>query len=146
VCAEASTVLINAAADFFFNCWYLEIPSDNRIRDVTRCVHCHKQSFDWKRPRISMLEVEALPQSCIPQVQIGLSNVLYMRSLLLVESSDLPPSNQYILVMMIPSCFRFAKMRFFQVSLLSRCSLRYLTSSLRELHCLYGPGGTFLFV
>jgi hypothetical protein len=32
-----------------------------------------------------MLEVEAIPQSCIPQVQIGLSIVIYMRSLLLVE-------------------------------------------------------------
>jgi hypothetical protein len=29
--------------------------------------------FDWKRPRISMLEVKAVPQSCIPYVQIGLS-------------------------------------------------------------------------
>jgi hypothetical protein len=30
-----------------------------------------------------MLEVEAVPQSCIPQVQIGWSIVLYMRRLLL---------------------------------------------------------------
>jgi hypothetical protein len=29
MCAEASTVLRAVAADFFFNCWYLEIPSDN---------------------------------------------------------------------------------------------------------------------
>jgi hypothetical protein len=35
-----------------------------------------------------------------------------MRSLLLVESFDLRPSNQYILVKVIPSCFRFAKMCF----------------------------------
>jgi hypothetical protein len=27
MCAEASTVLRAVAADFFFNCWYLEIPS-----------------------------------------------------------------------------------------------------------------------
>jgi hypothetical protein len=33
-----------------------------------------------------------------------------MRSLLLVESFDLCKSNQYILVMVIPGCFRFAKM------------------------------------
>jgi hypothetical protein len=32
--AEASTVLRAVAADFFFNCWYMEIPSDNRIRHV----------------------------------------------------------------------------------------------------------------
>jgi hypothetical protein len=24
------------------------------------------KAFDWKRSRISMLEVEAIPQSCIP--------------------------------------------------------------------------------
>jgi hypothetical protein len=41
-------------------------------------------------------------------VQIGFSIVLYMRSLFLVESFDLRPSNQYILVRVICS-FRFAK-------------------------------------
>jgi hypothetical protein len=46
-----------------------------------------------------------------------------MRSLLLVESFD------YILVRVIPSCFRFEKMCLCQVSLLSRCSPRYLISS-----------------
>jgi hypothetical protein len=52
-----------------------------------------------------------------------------MRSLLLVESFDFRPSNQYILVRVSPSCFRFAKMCLCQVSFLSRCSQRYLTSS-----------------
>jgi hypothetical protein len=42
VCAEASTVL---RANFFFNCWYLEIPSSNRIRHVPRCVRYHAQGF-----------------------------------------------------------------------------------------------------
>jgi hypothetical protein len=36
MCAEASTVLKAVAADFFFNCWCLEIPSDNRIRHITK--------------------------------------------------------------------------------------------------------------
>jgi hypothetical protein len=61
--AEASTISRAVAADFFFNCWCLEIPSDNRIRHVPRC---ESKAFDWKRSRISMLEVEAMPQSCIP--------------------------------------------------------------------------------
>jgi hypothetical protein len=30
MCAEASTVLRAVATDFFFNRWYLEIPSDNK--------------------------------------------------------------------------------------------------------------------
>jgi hypothetical protein len=42
---EADTVLRTVALDFFFNCWYLEIPSDNRIRYVPRCVHCHAQGL-----------------------------------------------------------------------------------------------------
>jgi hypothetical protein len=41
VCAVVRAV----AADFFFNCWYLEIPSDNRIRYVPRFVHYHAQGF-----------------------------------------------------------------------------------------------------
>jgi hypothetical protein len=91
-----------------------------------------RKAFDWKRSRIFMLEVEAIPQSFIPQVQIGLSIILYMRSLLLVESFELRLSNQYILVRMITSCLHFAKMCFCQVSVLSRCSLRYLISSWRS--------------
>jgi hypothetical protein len=34
MCAEASAVLRAVAADFFFNCLYLEIPSDNRERII----------------------------------------------------------------------------------------------------------------
>jgi hypothetical protein len=39
MCSEASAVLRAVAADFFFNCWCLEIPSDNRIRHIPRFVH-----------------------------------------------------------------------------------------------------------
>jgi hypothetical protein len=46
-----------------------------------------------------------------------MNDALCMRSLLLVESFDLRPSSQYILVRVIPSCFRFAKMCLCQVSL-----------------------------
>jgi hypothetical protein len=50
------------------------------------------------------------PRVVFGKVQIGLSIVLYMRFLLLVERFDFRPSNQHILVRVIPSCFRFAKM------------------------------------
>jgi hypothetical protein len=43
-----------------------------------------RKAFDWKISGISMLEVEAVPQSCIPSVQIVMCIALYMRSLLLV--------------------------------------------------------------
>jgi hypothetical protein len=46
-----------------------------------------------------------------------------MGSLLLVESFDSRPSNQYILVKVIPSCFRFAKM------CLCECSSEVLCAS-----------------
>jgi hypothetical protein len=45
MCAEASPILRVVAADFFFNCWYLEIPSDNRIPHIPRCVNYHAQGF-----------------------------------------------------------------------------------------------------
>jgi hypothetical protein len=50
--AEISTILRAVAADFFFNCWYLEIPSDSRIRHIPRYVHYHAQAFNWKHSRI----------------------------------------------------------------------------------------------
>jgi hypothetical protein len=44
------------AANFFFNCWYLEIPSDNRIRHMPRFVHYDFLEFlccKWKPyPRV----------------------------------------------------------------------------------------------
>jgi hypothetical protein len=43
--AEASTIMRAVVTDFFFKCWYLEIPSDNRIRHISRCVHYHAQGF-----------------------------------------------------------------------------------------------------
>jgi hypothetical protein len=60
-----------------------------------------------------------------------------MRSLLLVESFDFRPSDQYILTRVNPSCFRFANKCLSQVSLLPRCNPRYLTYSLGELHIVY---------
>jgi hypothetical protein len=94
-----------------------------------------RKAFDWKRSRISMLEVEAVPQSCILYVLTVLS--FGLRSLLFVESFDLRRSNQYNLVRVIPSCFHIVKMCLCQVSLLSRCSPRYLTSFWGVAHCLF---------
>jgi hypothetical protein len=45
MCAEASTILIAVVADFFFNSWYLEIPSDNRIWHMLRCGCYHVLGF-----------------------------------------------------------------------------------------------------
>jgi hypothetical protein len=77
-----------------------------------------------KRTRISMLEVEA-----VPKVVFRKSRLVWVELVELVESFDLRPSIQYILVRLIPSCFRFLKMFLRQASLLTRCSSRSLTSS-----------------
>jgi hypothetical protein len=69
-----------------------------------------------------------------------------MRSLLFVEGFDLCPSNKYILVRIITSCFRFANMCLCHVSLLSKRCPRYLTSSsLGELHIVYMDRGHVYF-
>jgi hypothetical protein len=72
------------------------------------------KAFSWKHSKISMLEIEVIPHSCIPKVQIGFNIVLYEKY---VESFDLCSSSQYILVTVIPSCFPFMKMCLYQVSL-----------------------------
>jgi hypothetical protein len=45
VCVEVNTVLRAVAADFFFNCWYLEISSNNLIRHVPKSVLYHAQGL-----------------------------------------------------------------------------------------------------
>jgi hypothetical protein len=57
-----------------------------------------------------MYEVETVPHSYIPLVHIVLSIDLYMAILLFVGSFDFRPSSQYMLVNIIPSCFRFMYM------------------------------------
>jgi hypothetical protein len=37
-----------------------------------------RKTLDWNRSRISMLEVEAVPQNCIPWVQMGLNMIKEM--------------------------------------------------------------------
>jgi hypothetical protein len=60
---------------------------------------------------------------------IGLSIILYIRTLLLEESFGLHPNKRYTLVRAISSYFRFAKMCLCQLRVLARCSPKYLTSS-----------------
>jgi hypothetical protein len=62
--AEASTVLRAVAEDFFFNCWCVEIPSDNRIRHIPSSSIMRK-AFNCNSSRISVFEVEVVPQSCL---------------------------------------------------------------------------------
>jgi hypothetical protein len=78
-----------------------------------------RKAFDWERSEVLIGLSIVL---CIVRSRTKATGLVYMRSVLFVESFDLHPSNQYILVRVIPSCFRFARIRvcLCQVSLLSR--------------------------
>jgi len=55
--------------------------------------------------------------------------VLYNSILFSIDSCDLLPSSQYILLNWIRSCFRLVNMCFLQFNLRSRCGPKYLASS-----------------
>jgi hypothetical protein len=90
-----------------------------------------------------MSKEEAVPQSCILEVQIELSIVLYIRSLLLVESFDLRRSNQHILVRVIPSCFPFCENMFVPDKSPVKMYPEILDIFSGELHVVYMDRGTF---
>jgi hypothetical protein len=88
-----------------------------------------RKAFDW-----NVLEFLCWKWKQYPRVVFRKSRLVWVWFYIwgvccLWKSFDLRPSNQYSLVRVIPSCFHFAKMCLCQVSLLSRCSPRYLTSS-----------------
>jgi hypothetical protein len=105
-----------------------------------------RKAFDLKYSRISLLEVEAIPQSCIPSPDWFKYCFIYEK--FVVESCDLCPSSQYILVRVIPSCFHFAKICLCQVSHKVQPEILEIFF-LGELHVVYMDWGgvvTFLFM
>jgi hypothetical protein len=64
--AEASTIVRAEAANFFCGCWAVKIPSDERVGDVPGGIHYHEEGLGLESFQASILEVEAVPQSCIP--------------------------------------------------------------------------------
>jgi hypothetical protein len=56
-----------------------------------------------------MLEMEAVPQSCIPLSPDLFEYCFIYEKFVACREFDFRPSNQFILVRVIPSCFRFAK-------------------------------------
>jgi hypothetical protein len=65
MCGETSAILVAVAADFFLDGRHLKVPTDAMVGHVPRCVDNCKV-LDWKRSRISMLDVGAVPQSWMP--------------------------------------------------------------------------------
>jgi hypothetical protein len=119
MCAEASTVLRAIAADFFFNCRYLEILAIT-VFDTYQgvCIIMRKDFYVGSGSRTPELY----------SVSPDWFEYCFIYEKFVACRVGLRPSIQYILVRVIPSCFSFAKMCLCQVSLLSRCSPRYLTS------------------
>jgi hypothetical protein len=86
MCAEASTVLRAVAADFFFNCWYLKIPSDNRIRHIPRCVHYHAQRLSIGNVLEIRIYFDEPPSSLVDLYR--LSNVTVLKTRRNVRNSE----------------------------------------------------------
>jgi hypothetical protein len=68
MCVDAVPVLNAESVDFLFNWCDLKILSEDHIRHAPWCISYHAQEAhsSWKHSSISMLEMEAEPQSCIP--------------------------------------------------------------------------------
>jgi hypothetical protein len=73
VYTEARTVLRAEMTDFFFNWWCLVIRPIIVFGTYQGASTFMRRTVDWKRSRISVFEMEDVPDSCIPYVQIGLS-------------------------------------------------------------------------
>jgi hypothetical protein len=84
-------------------------------------------NLDWKRCRMPMLDLLAVPQIRIPYVHIGFNMTLYKRILLLRDDFDLGLRSQDILLNLEFSWSHFIQMWFRQFGLLSRWTPRYFT-------------------
>jgi hypothetical protein len=82
-----------------------------------------RRVLGWKRWRILMLELEAVPHSWIPQVHMGLSTALYRRSSFSIDRVDLP-SNQCICFAFWLSWFLLVLMWFVHVRLRQHTSMQ----------------------
>jgi hypothetical protein len=64
--AEALAVMVGVTADFVFNRWIwisFHITIFGTYHGVSVIM---RRAFDWKRSSVSILDVDAVPQSCIP--------------------------------------------------------------------------------
>jgi hypothetical protein len=105
--AEALAVLVAVRADIVFNRWDLEILPYYRILHIPWCVRYHAQSLP-----LEAFEYFYVGRGCgFPELySVGPDWFQYS----FVDEDvyrvfDLYPSNQYILVTAIPSCFRSVK-------------------------------------
>jgi hypothetical protein len=64
--AEAFAILGTMAADLVFNLWICRLFRIVSFRTYQGASIIFRRVFDWKRLRISMLDVDVVPQSCMP--------------------------------------------------------------------------------
>jgi hypothetical protein len=63
-------------ADFFFYCWYYKVITGDWIGTYQGRSTISRKTLDWKRSKILMIELDVVPQSWMPYVQMGLSITL----------------------------------------------------------------------
>jgi hypothetical protein len=63
---KSITIVRAVTADFFFDCRAAEVLSDSELGTYHGASTIMRKTLDWNRSRIAMLEVEAVPQICIP--------------------------------------------------------------------------------
>jgi hypothetical protein len=64
--AEALVVMVAVMADFVFNPWDLEIFRITVFGTYHGASIIMRRTFDWERSSICMLDMDAVPQGCIP--------------------------------------------------------------------------------
>jgi hypothetical protein len=67
MCAEASTIVRAVAAGFFCDCWDVQIPSDECIRDIPRGGHYHAQGLWLEVPKYEIRSMH-LPIRTVPEL------------------------------------------------------------------------------
>jgi hypothetical protein len=76
VYTDANIVMGAESADFFFYCWYLKVLTDTEFETYQGASTISRNTLDWKRSKISMFELDVVPQSWMLYVQMGLSITL----------------------------------------------------------------------
>jgi hypothetical protein len=65
MCLQAGAVMNAETSDLLFNRRDLKVLSEDHVGKYHGASAIMRRALDWKRSRISILEVEAYPQSCI---------------------------------------------------------------------------------
>jgi hypothetical protein len=96
-------------AYFFLNWWNLKVSPNKSVRHIPWCVCYHVQGFQLE----ALQDLDVWCGSRAPELDTispdRFEDAFYRNSLLLKESCDFRPSDQYVLVRVTPICFPLMK-------------------------------------